>query len=227
MIAPQISRTLDPDLACTCVVFRFGTGDILVLSDLPKVDVELSPMQGGGSGRQPCRRGKTWCRSPTHLGAGSETHGESTRHPATWKRGALVSRPGSQGSTQRCSVVNSKSVWMPDSMRDHKSFWSPATWHEVPPAKGFWKMAVAFTGGNRQRSPVRMRLRPPNGRASPLPLHFQVPFVRVAWVTFFSSVDKTSSPSVEISSISRPNATVGTGRIGRAPSPVRCLGLWL
>ena len=73
-------------------VFRFGTGDILVLSELPKVNVELLPKQGGGSGRQPCRRGKPGCRSLMHLGAGSETHGESTRHPATWNRGVLVSR---------------------------------------------------------------------------------------------------------------------------------------
>ena len=63
MVAPQISRTLDPDLAGTCVVFRFGTGDILVLSELPRVNVELLPMQGGGSGRHPCRRGKTWRRT--------------------------------------------------------------------------------------------------------------------------------------------------------------------
>ena len=156
-------------------------------------------------------RGRVWQAAvPQRQDLVSKSHAPGCRVGNPWRKHqtscdmepwrACFKTRLSQGSTQRCSVVNSKSVWMPDSVRDHKSFWSPATSHEVPPAKGFWKMAVAFTGGNCQRSPVRMRLRPPNGRASPLPLFFQAPFVRVAWVTFFSSVAKTSRPTVEISS---------------------------
>ena len=61
-------------------------------------------------------------------------------------------------------------------------------------------MAVALTGGNCHKSPVKMMLRPPNGLSSPPGRSFHVSRSLVDCCSRFSRVANISSPTVEDSS---------------------------